>query len=142
MNEEFMKRLLSMMGCIAMMSALVSCAADAASTTNCPPAAPLMDQTGWEPGVAQYSARREGNTITVSARGQNSTAGYQVQLAREPMKNFPPQFALYRKRPAGITAQVITPFSVCTTFKAGTPVDFVTVRDSKGSHQVEVKQGQ
>jgi hypothetical protein len=101
-----------------------------------------MDTTGWELGMAQYSARREGNTITVNAAGQNSTAGYQILLAREPMKNFPPQFALYRKRPSGMAAQVITPFSVCTAFKAGTPVNFVTVRDSKGSHQVEVKQVQ
>jgi hypothetical protein len=137
-----MKRIVSSVVGISIMGALVSCAAESASTNNCPPAAPLMDTTGWDLGMAQYSARREGNTITVSANGQNSTAGYQVQLAREPMKNFPPQFALYRKRPAGMAAQVITPFSVCTTFKAGTPVDFVTVRDSKGSHQVEVKQVQ
>jgi hypothetical protein len=99
-----------------------------------------MDKTGWELGTAEFRARRQGNTVTVSATGQNSTAGYQVQLAREPMKIFPPQFALHRKRPGGFAAQVITPFNVCTTFKASTPVETVIIRDSKGEHRVRVQQ--
>src|SRR5215207_2029226 len=125
-----MKRILSSIVAGVVMSTFISCAADSAPANACPPAAPLMDKTGWDLGTGEYRVRREGNTLTVSASGQNSTAGYQVQLAREPMKIFPPQFALQRKRPTGFAAQVITPFSVCTTFKSSTPIDFVIVRDS------------
>ena len=134
-----MKRFISIIASAGVMSTLISCAADSTPTNSCPPAATLLDKTGWELGAGEYRVRRDGNNVIVSATGQSSTAGVQVQLAREPMKIFPPQFALHRKRPAGFAAQVITPFSVCTSFKANTPVDFVIVRDSKGEHRVRVE---
>lgn len=134
-----MKTILSAVLASVVVTTFVSCAADTAPTNACPPAATLMDKTGWELATGEFRAHRSGNTVTISAVGQNNTAGYQVQLAREPMKIFPPQFALHRKRPAGFAAQVITPFSVCTSFKANTPVEFVTVRDSKGEHRVRVE---
>src|SRR5687767_1869534 len=71
------------------------------STNDCPAASTLPNKTGWELGVANYVARQKGETVTVTATGENPTAGFKVQLAREPMKIFPPKFALYRKPPDG-----------------------------------------
>ncbi len=116
-----------------------SCAADRPGTNACPPASTLADKTGWELGVATYRARQEGDNVTITATGQNRTGGFKVQLAREPMKIFPPKFALYQKRPEGMATQAITPFTVCVTFKATQNVGTVMVRDSKGEHRVPVE---
>ena len=111
----------------------------AQSTNACPPVATLPDKAGWETAAATYTARQDGNAVIVTATGENPTAGFKVQLAREAVKIFPPKLALYRKPPGGIAAQVITPFTVCATFKAGQHVAAVTVRDSKGEHRVTVE---
>lgn len=141
MPGKFMKQVLLSIAGIVVPSVLISCAADppADKNNNCPPATTLPDKTGWDPGTASYSAYRDGSTITVRATGQNPTAGYHIQLAQRPEKIFPPRFALYRKPPDGVAAQVISPFSVCVTFKASTPVDAVTVYDAKGAHEVKVQ---
>jgi hypothetical protein len=111
----------------------------AQSTNDCPPAATLPNKTGWELGAANYTAQQEGEIVTVTATGENSTAGFKVQFAREAVKSFPPRLALQRKPPDGIVAQVITPFTVCVTFKSRQPIPAVTVRDSKGEHRVKVE---
>jgi hypothetical protein len=123
---------------IAVLFALSSIAADKGAAESCPPATVLTDKDGWQAGVATYTARQEKGVVTVTATGSNPTAAYQVQLAREPMKIFPPKFAFYRKPPGGIVAQVITPFSVCATFKADARVEVISVRDAKGEHRVSV----
>jgi hypothetical protein len=109
------------------------------STNACPALATLSNKAGWEAGAATYTARQEGDDVFVSATGANPTAAFKTQLAREPEKIFPPRLALYRKPPDGIAAQVITPFTVCATFKASRRVSAVTVRDSKGEHRVPVE---
>jgi len=111
----------------------------AQTTNDCPPASTLPNKTGWELGAANYTARQEGETVTVTATGETPTAGFKVQLAREPMKIFPPKFAVYRKPPDGFAAQVITPFTVCIAFKSRQPVSAVSVRDSRGEHRVKVE---
>jgi hypothetical protein len=137
--------------------ALTSCAADksakesppperksaaaADTNTNCPPVGTLKESAGWELGAGSYHARREGEQIFVTATGQHPTAGYAVQLVRHPMKRFPPVFMLYHTTPEGNVAQVITPFSVCASFRAGQPVEAITVRDSQGEHRVAVENG-
>jgi hypothetical protein len=108
-------------------------------TNGCPSLATLPDKAGWEAGAATYTARQEGGDVVVTATGANPTASFKTQLAREPEKIFPPRLAFYRKPPDGIAAQVITPFTVCATFKASRRVSAVTVRDSKGEHRVPVE---
>lgn len=110
----------------------------AQNTNDCPPAATLPNKAGWELGAANYTARQKGETVTVTATGENPTAGFKIELAREAVKIFPPRLALYRKRPDGFAAQVITPFTVCIAFKSRQPVSAVTVRDSRGEHRVNV----
>jgi hypothetical protein len=110
----------------------------AQNTNDCPPASTLPNKVGWELATASYTARQDGETVTVTATGENSTAAFKVQLAREPMKIFPPKLAFYRKPPDGFAAQVITPFTVCIAFQSRQPVSAVTVRDSRGEHRIQV----
>jgi subtilisin family serine protease len=130
-------RLLS--GAASLLCLLTACAADRVVTNACPPANTIPGNSGWELAAASYSAQQVGDTVTVTATGQNRTGGFKVQLAREPVKIFPPKFVLYQKRPEGMATQAITPFTVCVTFKATQKVDAVTVRDSKGEHRVPVE---
>ncbi len=133
-----MNRVISLVIAVVMMGPLGSCAANP-PTNACPPAATLTDKAAWELGIAAYNARQEGETVIVTASGQNRSGGFKVQLAREPMKLFPPKFALYQKRPEGMATQAITPFTVCVSFKAPQSLDAITVRDSKGEHRVSVE---
>jgi subtilisin family serine protease len=130
-------RLLS--GAASLLCLSTACAAERVVTNACPPANTLATNSGWELAAASYSAQQAGDTVTVTATGQNRTGGFKVQLAREPMKIFPPKFALYQKRPDGMATQAITPFTVCVAFKATQNVSAVTVRDSKGEHRVPVE---
>ena len=108
-------------------------------TNDCPEALTLRARTGWELAGANYSAQQEGETVTVTATGDNPTAGFKVQFARDPVKIFPPRLVLYRRPPDGPAAQVITPFTVCVAFKSRQPVSTITVRDNKGEHRIKVE---
>lgn len=141
-EEKNVNRVISLTVGALILGSFSSCAADHPGTNACPPASTLIDKRGWELGAATYRARQEGDSVTISATGQNRTGGFQVQLAREPMKIFPPKLALYQKRPEGMAAQAITPFKVCAIFKATRSLDAVTVRDSKGEHRVAVESAQ
>jgi subtilisin family serine protease len=121
------------------LAASMAAAADTVTTNACPPLTTLAASNGWELATATYTARQDGDSVTVTATGQNRTGGFKTQLAREPVKSFPPKLALYQKRPAGMATQAITPFTVCATFKATQKIDAVTVRDSKGEHHVPVE---
>ena len=129
----------SLLAGLALISHLSACAAERVVTNACPPANTLPGNGGWELVAASYSARQEGDLVTVTATGQNRTGGFKVQLAREPVKIFPPKFALYQKRPNGMATQAITPFTVCVSFKAAQKLDAISVRDSKGEHRVSVE---
>lgn len=144
--------------CLALaVAALTSCAADqapptgqpsetkaarAATNTNCPPVETLRQSAGWELGVADYRAQREGDRVIVTASGQHPTAGYQVQLVRQPTKQFPPVLEIRHKAPEGLAAQVISPFTVCASFASPHKLEAVTVVDSKGKHHVPVEPAQ
>jgi len=130
-------RLLS--GAASLLCLLTACAADRVVTNACPPANTLPANSGWELAAASYSALQAGDTVTVTATGQNRTGGFKVQFAREPMKIFPPKFAFYQKPPKGLATQAITPFTVCVSFKAMQSMGAIAVRDSKGEHRVAVE---
>ena len=106
---------------------------------DCPPVSTIENQARWELGTGRYTARQQDGIVTVTAAGQHSTAGYKTQLARDPAKSYPPKLILYRQPPDGPAAQVITPFTVCATFKASRPVNAIVVRDREGEHRVTVE---
>ena len=91
------------------------------------------------PAVAAYSAVQKNGMVVVRATGENPTAGWKNVLESTP--GSPPEFQFTQKKPEGIVAQVITPFSVEASAKTTTKIDFVFVSDASGKHQVRVDQG-
>ena len=96
---------------------------------------------GWElVKRADYTASQTPGDVTLVARGQHPTAGYQTMLAPSLLRIWPPQYLLIRKKPDGSAAQVMTPFEVSVTFKAKDLVKTVIVTDAAGQHEVKVDQ--
>ena len=96
---------------------------------------------GWEIApTGTYSAKQAGGQVTITAKGENPTPGYETKLMQSMLKIWPPQYTLIRKRPSGSAAQVVTPFEISTSFKAAEPVKQVIVRDGGGRHEVTVDQ--
>ena len=85
-----------------------------------------------------YTAQQTGDTVTITAKGESSTAGYQVKLVESMLRIWPPQHMLAMKKPDGMVAQVITPFEVSKSFKSTDPLKTIVVTDAEGRHEVEV----
>lgn len=96
---------------------------------------------GWEIApTGTYTAKQERGEVTLTAKGENPTAGYETKLMQSMLRIWPPQYVLIRKKPGGMAGQVVTPFEVSASFKAGEPVKQVVVRDGMGRHEVAVGQ--
>ena len=89
---------------------------------------------------AQYRAEQRAGEVTIQAAGAVRTSGYKVYFSELPIAVFPPEFALHCDRPSSFVLMVITPFEAEIAFKAGEPVEQVTVHDARGKHQVPVTQ--
>jgi len=115
------------------------------STTTRPtdrPVGPGLPE-GWEMvPTATFTATQQGGEVVIRAKGENPTAGIETKFLQSMLRIWPPQYTLIRKRPAGVAAQVITPFVVTTSFKAAEPVPQVVVRDGMGRHEVTVEAAQ
>jgi hypothetical protein len=92
-----------------------------------------------EAGDVKYSAVWQKGKVTLTASGSHPTAGYRVSFEQSMLMIYPPEFSLKHQRPSGMAAQVITPFSVETSFKAEEKPVAVTVHDAKGRNRVVVK---
>ena len=112
---------------------------EAAATTK-----PVLGlPAGWEIAPrADYTARQAAGQVTVTAKGQNPTGGYQVKLFESPLRIWPPQWILAHKKPDGPATQAITPFETSATFKSDRPVATVVVNDASGRRTVSVAQAQ
>ena len=98
---------------------------------------------GWELAPrADYTAKQAGGQVTVTAKGESPTAGYQVKLFESPLRIWPPQWMLAHKKPDGMAAQVITPFEVSASFKSDRKVATVVVNDAAGRRTVSVAQAE
>jgi hypothetical protein len=66
----------------------------------------------WEPATRKEirAFRLPSNHVLVTARGENPTPGFAVDLEQSLIKIFPPQFVLRRRRLPGIFPQVVTPY--------------------------------
>ena len=97
-------------------------------------------EQGWELAPrGEYSAEQVGRVVRVAAKGENPTAGYEVKLVQSPLRIWPPQWMLARKRPEGTVAQAITPFEVSGSFESAEPVKSVRVNDAAGGVDVPVE---
>jgi hypothetical protein len=93
---------------------------------------------------ATYSAVRDAEeVITVTAKGQNPTAGWRNALVVSPRRIYPPQLEFRQKAPDGMAAQVITDYSVSLPYPIadGREQSSVTVIDAEGVHRVPVQSG-
>ena len=99
-------------------------------------------EPGWELAArGEYSAQQVGRVVTITAKGENPTAGYEVKLVQSPLRIWPPQWMLARKRPEWMVAQVITPFEVTASFESDERVRAVKVADAAGRQEVPVEGG-
>ena len=96
---------------------------------------------GWElVKKAEYTASQTPGDVTVVARGEHPTGGYETKLVESPLKIWPPQYLLVCKKPDGPATQVISAFEVKATFKTKELVKKVVVSDAAGKHEVKVDQ--
>jgi hypothetical protein len=106
-----------------------------------PPQGILGVPDGWAlVKKAEYTASQTPGDVTVVARGEHSTGGYEAKLVESPLKIWPPQYLLVCKKPDGPATQVISPFEVKATFKTKELVKKVVVTDAAGKHEVKVDQ--
>ena len=138
----------------AIISALVLPSTMAAPNPPNPPATAPATQSSQRPATRpvpiprrgalplSYTATQKQDTVTVTVRGQNPTAGYENVLVPSKTTAGPPEFVLVQKRPTGIVAQMISPFQVRASFKSEAPVKVIIVRDATGRRQVPVEQEQ
>jgi hypothetical protein len=92
-----------------------------------------------EAGDVKYAAVWQKGEVTLTASGSHPTAGYRVFFEQSMLMIYPPEFSLKHQRPTGMVAQVITPFSVQTSFKAEEKPQAITVHDAKGRNRVVVR---
>ena len=112
----------------------------AASQPNNPKRILGLDE-GWELApTATYSATQSAGTVTITATGEHPTAGYEIKLVPSPLRIWPPQHLLAHKKPDGLVAQIITPFTITATFKSSDPIKEITITDAAGKHEVTVEQ--
>ena len=76
--------------------------------------------------------------VYIFANGVHPTAGYETYFQKAAIAIWPPQHSLICAKPLGNVAQVLSPFSVQTSFDATEPVASVVVNDSCGKHTVKV----
>jgi hypothetical protein len=92
-----------------------------------------------EAGDVKYSATWKDGRVTLTAAGSHPSAGYRVFFEQSMLMIYPPEFSLKHQRPTGMAAQVITPFSVRTSFKAEEKPQAITVHDAKGRNRISVR---
>jgi hypothetical protein len=109
---------------------------------DCPLAQPLTDKTGWSIAPrAKYRAEQVPSAVMIFVEGENPTAGYQMTLAVNPARVYPPELTLYRKPPGGMAAEVITPYAFCVQFGSGKEaIPQVTIFDADGKIEVPIEQ--
>jgi hypothetical protein len=98
---------------------------------------------GWEVAPrADYTARQAAGQVTITAKGENPTGGYEVKLVQSPLRIWPPQWILAHRKPAGPVTQAITPFETSASFKSDKKVATVVVNDASGRRIANVAQAQ
>ena len=94
--------------------------------------------------AGEYTATRvpvpDGPTkIFITAQGVHTTSGYCVFFHRSQIDVYPPEFSFWHIKPAGVSLDVVTPFTELTAFDEAKRVESVVVVDATGHYQVPVK---
>jgi len=78
--------------------------------------------------------------VFVFGNGVHPTGGYETFIEKSKVAVWPPRLSLMCVKPKGITTQVLTPFSVVTSFESPSEIKTLTIADSDGSREIEVIQ--
>jgi hypothetical protein len=92
-----------------------------------------------ESGDVKYAATWQKGRLTLTASGSHPTAGYRIFFEQSMLMIYPPEFILKHQRPTEAAAQVITPFSTQTSFKADEKPQAITVHDARGQSRITVR---
>ena len=95
--------------------------------------------TGGSAPTATLAPVEETNTFSLCSVAPPPVEWNTVLAKASPLRIWPPQWMLARKRPEGMVAQVITPFEVTASFKSDARVQAVRVSDSAGQMDVPVE---
>jgi hypothetical protein len=89
-------------------------------------------------GPAVYTAISGAAGVTLSASLELPTPGYGVDFVQRPERITPPMYDLNCVAPAGMVAQVITPYTANAVVPGASFGDQLKVHDASGVHIVEV----
>jgi hypothetical protein len=89
--------------------------------------------------AGSYHACRLPGTVLVFAEGIHATSGFHTFWFHDAHDGTPAELSLWHLRPTGVVLQVVTPFSVATSFQTTADIRSVTVHDSEGSHLIRVE---
>lgn len=76
--------------------------------------------------------------VILIAQGTNNTSGYHVFFEKSLIAIFPPEFILFQIPPTVISSDVITPFTVATSFQSNEIIQHLSVHDKSGKHIISV----
>ncbi len=91
-------------------------------------------------GQARYTATQADGKVVITANGMNPTPGHRSFFEQAEIEIWPPQFRFMIRSPKGAVTQVMSPFSVQTSFDAADPVQAIEITDRDGTHTIEVAQ--
>jgi hypothetical protein len=87
---------------------------------------------------AVYTAIQFKGKVFIFANGVHPTAGFKTYFEKANIAVWPPRYSLMCESPSGSVAQVLTPYSVQTSFEAAQPVESVIITDSDGTQTLKV----
>ena len=98
-----------------------------------------MSET-WEPASrTEINAYRVLDYVLITARGDNPTPGYEIDIQQSLIKIFPPQYALVRRETTGIVPQVETPYRYAEVISYPKDPSTVRVHHADGFDDVEIQ---
>ncbi|CAN5825608.1 hypothetical protein BH09ACT7_BH09ACT7_28040 [soil metagenome] len=85
-------------------------------------------------------AYRFGRYVLIAAEGTVPTPGYKVDIEPSPLRIFPQQYVLVRRKRSGIWPTVVTPYSYAELVVYPVDVDVVTVHHADGEDTVRIEE--
>lgn len=101
-----------------------------ATTRGCAPAS-----------VTSVTAEQSGDTLTLTAKGETPTPGFEVSIEQSLLTVEPPAFTVLACPLPGMWPQHVAEFTVAARFHVGAKRDHVVVYTSEGPRDVPVEQG-
>lgn len=95
----------------------------------------------WEPATRQElrAFRLPSNHLLITARGENPTPGYAVDVEQSVIKIFPPQFVLRRRQLPGIWPQVVSPYQYSEIVSYPAEQKTIKIHHAEGSDDVVIE---